>query len=115
MELLDSIGQGAGKNLDISAAVLDPYLNAIHVSLLREKSLHPDFNKTVAQLGEGKPGVRTLAEKWLSEGNEALKTDERLLVLSDPDTMSWLHRQSWLRPSDNLAPFWRAAISRMAQ
>ena len=113
MELLDQRRQSEApsQNLGVAAAVLDPYVNAIHVSLLREKYLHPEAHETLARLGQGKPAVRTLAEKWLTEGNEALKSDDKLLVLSDPDAMSWLHRQCWLRPSTALAPFWQSAVT----
>jgi membrane glycosyltransferase len=100
---------------EITEAVLDPYVNAIHVSLLREKRLHPEHHDAFTKLCVGKPAVRTLAEKWLAEGQDALKPDEQLLVLQDPDTMSWLHRQSWLRPTDTLASSWQEAIQRYAQ
>jgi len=56
-----------------------------------------------------------LAEKWLAEGQDALKPDEQLLVLQDPDTMSWLHRQSWLRPRETLASSWQEAIQGYAR
>jgi membrane glycosyltransferase len=99
----------------IIEAVLDPYVNAIHVSLLREKHLHPEHHDAFARFCAGKPAARTLAEKWLAEGQGALKPDEQLLVLQDPDTMSWLHRQSWLRPRDTLAASWQDAIQRYAR
>jgi hypothetical protein len=31
-------------------------------------------------------------------------------VLSDIDNMLWLHRQAWLRPNKDLAPWWQNAI-----
>jgi hypothetical protein len=38
-----------------------------------------------------------------------------MLVMSDSDTMSWLHRQIWIRPGGTLAPWWQAAIRRTVQ
>jgi hypothetical protein len=31
-------------------------------------------------------------------------------VMADQRVMVWLHQQSWQRPSETLAPWWRAAI-----
>src|SRR5262249_42612708 len=95
--------QGAGETAErppdagLAETMLDPYVNAIHVSLLREKQLNPEFAEALAKLGAGRPEVRTLGEKLLAEGPEALKRQEKILVMSDADTMSWLHRQVWLR------------------
>jgi len=102
-------------NSGLAEAVLDPYVNAIHVSLLREKGLNPEYRQALARLGVGQPAVRTLGEKLLAAGPDALKPDEKLLVLSDSDTMSWLHRQVWLRPSETLAPWWQPAIRQYAR
>ncbi len=98
----------------MAEAILDPYLNAIHVSLLREKQLNPDYNAELAKLGVGQPRVRALGEKLLVEGPDALQPETRLLVLSDADTLTWLHRQAWVRPSATLAPWWQTAIRQYA-
>ena len=42
----------------LAAAVLDPYVNAIHVSLLREKQLNPVYAEHFAKLGAGTDAVR---------------------------------------------------------
>jgi membrane glycosyltransferase len=99
----------------LAEAVLDPYVNAIHVSLLREKQLNPNYAEALARLGAGTPEVRVLGAKLLAGGPEALKPAEKMLVLSDADTMSWLHRQIWIRPGGTLAPWWQAALRRTAQ
>lgn len=91
-------------------ALLDPYVNAIHVTLLREKGLNPEYSAALAKLGAGGPKVKVLGEKMLMEGPDALNREEKLLVMSDGAIMSWLHRQVWLRPSDTLAPWWQEAI-----
>jgi membrane glycosyltransferase len=94
----------------IAEAILDPYVNAIHVSLLREKRLNPEYRDALSRFGVGKPQVRDLGEKLLAKGPETLSAQEKLLVLSDADVMSWLHRQAWVRPAGALAAWWFPAI-----
>ncbi len=107
---------GAGETTErppdygLAEIVLDPYVNAIHVSLLREKQLNPVYAESLERLGAGRPEVRLLGEKLLVNGPEVLKREEKVLVMSDADTMSWLHRQIWIRPGGTLAPWWQAAI-----
>jgi hypothetical protein len=91
-----------GPNRGVCEAVLDPYANALHVSLLRESHLHPHH--------EAPPRARELGEKLLAHGPEALSRSEQIAVLSDPDTTSWVHREAWLRPAGDLGEPWRAAI-----
>ena len=94
----------------LAEAVLDPYVNAIHVSLLREKQLNPVYAEQLAKLGAGREEVRVLGEKLLAEGPAQLTAAERLLIMTDAHAMVWLHQQAWLRPDETLAPWWRAAI-----
>ncbi len=94
----------------IAQAVLDPYVNAIHVSLLREKDGNPEYREALSRLGAGQLAVRDLGEKLLLQGPDTLNTHEATLVLSDARVMSWLHRQSWIRPAEGLAPWWRSAL-----
>ncbi|MGH7977160.1 MAG: glucans biosynthesis glucosyltransferase MdoH [Limisphaerales bacterium] len=94
----------------LAEAVLDPYVNAIHVSLLREKQLNPVYAEQFSKLGVGTQNVRALGEKLLADGPEKLGASERLLVMADQSTMVWLHQQSWQRPGESLASWWRAAI-----
>jgi membrane glycosyltransferase len=117
MALLERIGAAAAPPPDasIAEAVLDPYVNAIHVSLLHEKRLNPEYRQALAALGVGKPEVRELGEKMLSKGPEAISGQEKILILSDADVMSWLHRQAWIRPGDALAGWWQTAIRRYAR
>jgi membrane glycosyltransferase len=94
----------------LAEAVLDPYVNAIHVSLLREKQLNPVYADQLSKLGVGGDSVLALGEKLLAEGPDKLSNAERLLLLADQRVMVWLHQQSWQRPGETLAPWWRAAI-----
>ena len=94
----------------LAEAVLDPYVNAIHVSLLREKQLNPVYAEQLARLGAGGENVRALGQKLLADGPDKLTSTELLLIMADQSTMVWLHQQSWQRPSESLALWWRAAI-----
>ena len=92
----------------LAEAVLDPYVNAIHVSLLREKQLNPVYAEQLAGLGVGSPKVRALGEKLLAAGPDKMTPAERLLIMADERTMVWLYHEAWLRQS--LAPWWKASI-----
>ncbi len=94
----------------LTEAVLDPYVNAIHVSLLREKQLNPVYAEQLARLGVGSGEVRALAEKLLARGPDKLTVAERLLIMADAHVLVWLHQQAWLRPDESLAPWWKAMI-----
>ena len=99
----------------LAQAVLDPYVNAIHVSLLREKQLNPEFRETLEKMGVGRMEVRELAERLLADGPQALSPREKMLVLSDATVMPWLHRQAWIRPGETLNGWWQTAIRRFAR
>jgi membrane glycosyltransferase len=94
----------------LADAVLDPYVNAIHVSLLREKQLNPVYAEQLSKLGVGGELIQALGEKLLAEGPDKLSASERLLIMADQGVMVWLHQQSWQRPGETIAPWWRAAI-----
>ncbi len=117
MAELRAAGQTAPRPRDsgLAAAVLDPYVNALHASLLRENRLNPVHARVLADMGVGGPQVPPLRERLLAEGPEKLLPREKLLVLSDADSMPWLHRQVWLRPAGTLAPWWQAAARQYAR
>jgi membrane glycosyltransferase len=112
LKIQEIIGDTAARHphAGVAEAVLDPYVNAIHVSLLREKQLNPVYAEQFSRLGAGTENVRALGEKLLAEGPDKLSASERLLVMADQSTMVWLHQQSWQRPDESLASWWRAAI-----
>jgi len=99
----------------LAEAVLDPYVNAIHVSLLREKQMNPSYAEQFVRLGTGTDQVRALGEKLLAEGPEKLKPSERMSVLADQKLMVQLHSQAWLRPEEKLAPWWKLMIREFSQ
>jgi len=94
----------------LAEAILDPYVNAIHVSLLREKQLNPVYAEQFSKLGAGGEPVQALGQKLLAEGPDKLSAAERMLVMADQRVMVWLHQQAWQRPGESLAPWWRGAI-----
>ncbi len=110
-ELTEGAPSPARSHTGVADAVLDPYVNAIHVSLLREKLLNPVYAEEGQLLGVGSDRVRALGEKLLLEGPDKLTASERLLVLADQAVMVRLHQQAWQRSGDSLSPWWRAAIS----
>jgi membrane glycosyltransferase len=95
---------------NLTRSVVDPYLNAIHVSMLREAKLNPQSAEALARLGASGPDVRWIAEKLLVRGFEALRPDETMIILSDAESMAWMHRQIWLCAENAMAPSWRNAI-----
>ncbi len=112
LKIHEIIGQTAfhPRHDGMSEAVLDPYLNAIHVSLLREKKTNPVYAQQFEMMGVGSPKLRPLVERFLTEGPEKIEPREQLLIMADAGAMEWLHEQIWLRPGATLAPWWRAAI-----
>ncbi|TAK96648.1 MAG: glucans biosynthesis glucosyltransferase MdoH [Verrucomicrobia bacterium] len=110
-------GESAPRRLHagLADAVLDPYVNAIHVSLLREKQLNPVYAEALAAFRGGSVQSRVLGERLLLEGPEKLQPQERLFVLTDPDTMAWLHWQAWVRPPESLSDWWVRSIRRYAR
>ncbi|HXR08687.1 MAG TPA: hypothetical protein VN765_15225, partial [Candidatus Acidoferrum sp.] len=102
------------RDAGLAAAILDPYVNALHASLLRENRLNPVYARVLAQMGVGGPEVPLLRERLLAEGPEKFERREKLLILSDAESLPWLHRQVWLRPAGTLAPWWQAAVRKYA-
>jgi len=98
------------RHAGLAEAVLDPYINAIHVSLLREKLLNPVYAEQLNKLGDGSDELQKLGERLLADGPDKLTVADRSLVMADQRVMVWLHQQAWQRTGDALAPWWRASI-----
>ena len=99
----------------LAEAVLDPYVNAVHVTLLREKQMNPVYAEHLSRLGAGTEAVRELGEKLLAAGPAKLTVRERMAVLADQKVLVWLHQQAWVRPEEKLAPWWKAMIREFSQ
>lgn len=82
-------------------AVLDPFVNAVHICLLRERS---------GQAEEIRRDFEANREKLLMEGPGALGRKEKLTLLSDPESLEWLHHELWAREPGKLSPWWRLAL-----
>ena len=82
-------------------AVLDPYINAIHVSLLRQRT---------------ETGLRTreyfamLSERLLLEGPLALTSAEKRMLLWNSDAMLSMHQKLWSSRPAHLHGWWQAAF-----
>jgi membrane glycosyltransferase len=89
------------RDYGLMQAILDPYVNAVHVSLLRQRR-------------PGSYSVRRyfveLRRRLLADGPDTLATREKMALLLDPESMNWLHEQLWKQPADKLSPWWRLAM-----
>jgi len=98
----DSPAPGSGEDLGLTRALLDPRLNAIHVSLLRERkqvSLHAhDY-------------LNSLGNRLLQEGPATLPPAEKKILLWDPDTMQALHQILWSGTSPQRHEWWLNAFA----
>ncbi len=96
------------KNYDLISLVLDPYLNAVHVSLLKEKNLYQ----------EEPPGQRDhhewLCIQLLQGGPSKLTSKQKMTIISDPESLINLHAAAWQSSTSRLASEWRKAIKELA-
>jgi len=81
-------------------AVLDPYINAMHVALLRQRRTSAVAREWFAKL----------QLRLLREGPGKFTTKEKMALLLDPQSMIHLHRELWSLPSESLAEWWRLAM-----
>jgi membrane glycosyltransferase len=81
-------------------AVLDPYVNALHVALLRQRRPSEDAREWLGQL----------RERLLRDGPAKFSTKEKMALLLDGESMIWLHRELWSQPAESLAEWWRLAM-----
>ncbi len=88
-------------DLGLMQAVLDPYVNAVHVALLREK-------ETMPQAAEER--FASLRYRLLCEGPAALNKRDKMALLMDAESMTLLHRGLWSASAADLSEWWRHAI-----
>lgn len=81
-------------------AVLDPYVNALHVSLLRQRRPTEESREWFAQL----------RARLLREGPGGCTPREKMALLLDAESMIALHRGLWESRADDLADWWRLAM-----
>mgnify|MGYP001788535141 FL=1 len=80
----------------VVAAVVDPYVNGVHVSLLEHTEM------TAAS--------EVLAERCLSEGPTGLSKNELSELLYLSPAMLMMHRAVWLRPTEGMHHAWTEAV-----
>lgn len=81
-------------------AVLDPYVNALHVALLRQRRQTEESREWFAQL----------RDRLLREGPDRFTMKEKMALLMDAESMIALHRELWNTPAESLAQWWRLAM-----
>jgi membrane glycosyltransferase len=79
---------------------LDPYVNGLHVSLLRRRK-NPNHSREY---------FAHLRSKLITQGPASLASRELTAILYDADTVVQLHYELWSSSEETLAPFWRIAI-----
>jgi membrane glycosyltransferase len=82
-------------------AILDPFYNAVHVALQKERRNH-------APAAEGY--VASLAAKLFRQGPEALTAREKRALLADGPTVARLHVLIWKTPAQLMNPIWSKAL-----
>lgn len=82
-------------------AVLDPYVNAVHVSFLRQRE---------AVAVRTREYLSTLEGRLLQDGPATLTPEEKYTLLWDADSMLALHRKLWRSPASSLHEWWAAAF-----
>jgi membrane glycosyltransferase len=84
----------------LTTAIVDPYVNAVHVSLLKPNP-------------EGTPeALRQRGEQLLASGPMKLSTAEALEILQDPDLMLHLHLSVWAYLAGADTNWWRMHVER---
>jgi membrane glycosyltransferase len=86
----------------LTTAIMDPYVNAVHVSLLKPAA-DGDIPAT---------SLLARADRLLAEGPEKLTPAEALEILSDPDLMLNLHRSVWANLAGAGTNWWRVHVER---
>jgi membrane glycosyltransferase len=79
----------------VVAAVVDPYVNGVHVSLLEPETDHAES---------------ILTARWLMDGPESLSKTEMAEVMYSAQSMLSMHRSVWSRPFEQLHPAWSRAV-----
>jgi membrane glycosyltransferase len=88
-------------NFGMLQAILDPYVNAVHVSLLRMKD---DPSSATEER------FVALRATLLRDGPDALNSLDRKALLMDAESMHLLHHEIWSTPGKSLAAWWQAAL-----
>ncbi len=88
------------KNYGLMQVCLDPYVNGLHVSLLRRRR----------HTGDSREYMEAIADRFIKEGPASLEAREINAIMNDTDTITSLHYRLWSASEGELAPFWSRAI-----
>ncbi len=88
-------------DLGLMEVVLDPYVNAVHLALLRERERRPTAREQ---------RMATLSERLLRDGPGHLTKAEKIALLQDDEAVVELHREIWSCPTEKLSAWWQLAI-----
>lgn len=80
----------------VIAAIIDPYVNGVHVSLLHNSGQEEE--------------PLELAETCLTEGPAYLDRGQIITLLFHPASMLHMHRSVWLREVGSIHPVWAKAL-----
>jgi membrane glycosyltransferase len=79
-------------------ALLSPYVQAVHLSLVRQGA-HGKDETTARSLAE-------LRERLVREGPQSLSAPDTMRLLWHGETVFWLHQELWARPNSQLHASW---------
>lgn len=79
---------------------LDPYVNGLHVSLLRRR-------KTI---DVSRSYLTAIGHRLITQGPQAVNAQEIKALMHDTDSVTNLHYRLWSAADHELAPFWATAI-----
>ena len=88
------------KHHGLMQVFLDPYVNGLHVSLLRRRK----------NIAVSRTYLDRIAQRLIQEGPQALKPQEIKAMIHDTETVTDLHYRLWSAAEHELAPFWATAI-----
>jgi membrane glycosyltransferase len=86
-------------------AIVDPFYNAVHVALQRERG-----NRSAAV----EEYISSLADKLLKDGPNALSASEKRALLANGSVLARLHMLVWKTPAQLLNPVWVNALRQYA-
>lgn len=95
-----SLSHEVEKHFGLMQVCLDPYVNGLHVSLLRRRK----------NIDVSRGYLKNLASRLIQEGPDALNASQIKSMLHDTDTITDLHYRLWSASDHELAPFWLNAI-----
>jgi membrane glycosyltransferase len=91
-----ALDANAPSRTGVVAAVVDPYVNGVHVSLLE--------NSDITEVGQA------LVERCLAQGPASLTKSEWAELLYMAPAILMMHRAVWLRSSEGIHPVWKQAV-----